>query len=68
MRVHFKIFRSAFTSWESLFEEAAAFCNRIGPDRVISISHSHDNVGVVTVSYRVSDEELQTVQEGARQA
>jgi hypothetical protein len=38
--------------WEELFREAADFATTIGPDRVISISHSEDeNDGVVTVWY-----------------
>jgi hypothetical protein len=38
---------------ESLFARAAEFATRIGPDRVINISHSEDtNVGVVAVWYR----------------
>jgi len=39
--------------WDSLFEKAAEFATRIGPDRVINISHSEDmSVGVVAVWYR----------------
>jgi hypothetical protein len=40
-------------SWDSLFAKAAEFATRIGPDRVINISHSEDmSVGVVAVWYR----------------
>ena len=50
--VKFRVFRSDFSSWNTLFEEAAEFATIIGRDRVISISHSADNVdGVVTVWY-----------------
>jgi hypothetical protein len=50
--VHFQFFKSSFKSWESLFEEAAAFAEGIGPERLIGISHSEDeNSGVVTVWY-----------------
>ena len=50
--VKFRIFRSPFSSWESLFEQAAAFATAVGKDRTICISHSSDNVdGVVTVWY-----------------
>ena len=50
--VKFRIFRSPFSSWNTLFEEAAEFATLMGRDRVISISHSADNVdGVVTVWY-----------------
>ena len=51
-RVQFEVFKSSFKSWESMFSEAAAFAESIGPDRLISISHSEDqNKGVVTVWY-----------------
>jgi hypothetical protein len=50
--VKYKYFTSG-GSWDSLFAEAAEFASRIGPDRVINISHSEDmNVGVVAVWYR----------------
>ena len=52
MRVEFRIFRSMMKSWDTLFAEAAAFASELGPDRLISISHSEDNdEGVVTVWY-----------------
>lgn len=52
MRVQFRIFRSGFGSWSSLFEQAAEFATALGPERVISISHSADKCdGVVTVWY-----------------
>jgi hypothetical protein len=51
-RLKFEIFRSPFSSWETLFERAAAFATSVGRDRVVSISHSSDDVdGVVTVWY-----------------
>jgi hypothetical protein len=51
-KVRFEIFRSWTSSWEALFEEAAAFASRVGPDNLINISHSEDgNEGVVTVWY-----------------
>ena len=52
MRVRFKYFRASFSSWQSLFEEAAEFASKIPRDRLISISHSEDKGdGVVTVWY-----------------
>jgi hypothetical protein len=52
VRVRFQSFRGRFESWETLFSEAANFATSLGPDRVISISHSEDhNDGVVTVWY-----------------
>jgi hypothetical protein len=48
----FKMFRSSLSPWEAVFREAADFATRIGPGRVISISHSEDNSeAVVTVWY-----------------
>jgi hypothetical protein len=49
-RVAFEIFRSHTESWEELFQHAADFAAEIGPEKLISISHSEDsNEGVVTV-------------------
>lgn len=40
------------TSWEGLFKQVADFATVVGPQRLISISHSEDqNDGVVTVWY-----------------
>jgi len=48
--VHFRVFKSSFKSWESLFEEAASFAESIGREHLISISHSEDqSKGIVTV-------------------
>jgi hypothetical protein len=51
-RAKFEVFRGTFATWTTLFSEAAHFAGVIGPDRVISISHSatHSD-GVVTVWY-----------------
>jgi hypothetical protein len=52
MRAAYRVFKGTFASWTTLFEEAAQFASRVGPERLISISHSCDNVeGVVTVWY-----------------
>ena len=52
MRVAWRVFRGSLTSWNTLFDEAAAFASQVGPERLISISHSEDhNDGVVTVWY-----------------
>ena len=56
MRVRFKYFASSLKSWDSLFAEAAGFATEVGPDRLISISHSHGGpdivgIGVITVWY-----------------
>jgi hypothetical protein len=52
VRVTWRVFRSSFTSWEKLFDEASEFASEIGQERLISISHSADHhEGVVTVWY-----------------
>jgi len=51
-KVQFKYFRGTLSSWDQLFTQAAAYATEIGPDRLITISHSEDdNDGVVTVWY-----------------
>lgn len=56
-RLAYRIFRGTWTSWEELFREAAEFANSLGPERVVSISHSEDNNdGVVAVWYWTTDE------------
>jgi hypothetical protein len=48
----FKVFQSSLTSWESLFAEAAEFASQLGPERLITVSHSADQgEGVVVVWY-----------------
>jgi hypothetical protein len=48
----FKVFRSGLSTWDTLFAEAAEFVSQVGPDRLITISHSADEgEGVVTVWY-----------------
>ena len=52
MTAQYRMFRGTLASWETLFAEAAEFASTLGPDRVISISHSEDaNEGVVVVWY-----------------
>lgn len=44
------MFRGVIATWPQLFDQAAAFASRLGPDRLISISHSEDKEdGVVAV-------------------
>ena len=51
-RVEFKFFRTTMRSWQTLFAEAAEFASKLGPERLITISHSEDkDDGVVTVWY-----------------
>jgi len=51
MKVEYQIFRGTFSSWEKLFSQAAEFATEVGKEKVISISHSQDYEGVVTVWY-----------------
>lgn len=52
MSVQFQVFRGVWSSFEALFSQAAEFASALGPERLISISHSEDeNDGVVTVWY-----------------
>src|SRR5262249_52352075 len=47
-----KTFRSALSTWDTLFAEAAEFVTQVGPDRLITISHSADEgEGVIAVWY-----------------
>ena len=51
-RVATRHFQGTWTSWEQLFQQAADFAGSVGPQRLISISHSADHSdGVVTVWY-----------------
>ena len=51
-KAQFKAFRGMFASWDTLFRDAADFASALGPERVISISHSADHSdGVVVVWY-----------------
>ena len=46
------MFRGTLASWPALFEQAARFASSLGPDQLVSISHSEDNQdGVVAVWY-----------------
>ena len=52
MQVKFQVFKSAFSSWESLCQQAAEFASGIGKDRFINFSVSEDhNEGVIIVWY-----------------
>lgn len=50
--MRFKKFAARLASWESVFSEAAEFATSIGPELVVSISHSCDHhTAIVTVWY-----------------
>ena len=56
----YKIFCGTFATWEALFTEAAEFATELGPERVISISHSEDDDDdVVTVWYWTDETEAE---------
>jgi len=52
MQAKFRMFGGTLTTWESLFQGAADFASRIGPERLINISHSDNHGrGIVVVWY-----------------
>ncbi len=65
MRVEFKEFRATFKSWNDLFSEAAGFATVLDPQRLISISHSGENEGMVCVWYWQEVEEVTQPEAGS---
>jgi hypothetical protein len=56
-RLAYRVFRGTWATWEELFSQAAAFANELGPEKVVSISHSEDDDdGVVAVWYWTNDD------------
>jgi hypothetical protein len=52
MQARFKMFQSGHEPWEMMFQRAADFMTKLGPEYTIGVSHSHEStVGVVTVWY-----------------
>ena len=52
LRMNYRYFRGVLASWDTLCTQAAEFATELGPDRLVSISHSEDkNDGVVIVWY-----------------
>ncbi len=52
MKVRYQVFKSQYRSWDDLFKEASDFASKIGPERLINISHACDHhMGTVTVWY-----------------
>lgn len=51
MRLRYKIYKTfiLFEGWAPICDEAAEFATRLGPDRVVSVSHSysHRNASVI---------------------
>lgn len=57
-RLEYRVFRGMWATWDELFHQAAQFANEVGPERVISISHSEDkDDGVVTVWYWTGEDD-----------
>jgi hypothetical protein len=51
-QIKFRKFVAIVKTWDTVFQEAAQFATTIGPDRVVSISHSADgSKAIVTVWY-----------------
>ena len=47
MKARFKIFPSVLKSWEETCEKVSAFVEAVGPDRLISVSHTAEPVAIV---------------------
>jgi len=57
-RMRYRVFRGTLATWDDLFTQAAGFATVVGPERVVSVSHSADHSdGVVTVWYWTSEGE-----------
>jgi hypothetical protein len=57
----YRTFRGTFATWEALFAQAAQFATELGPERVVSISHSADHSdAVVTVWYWTTEDESES--------
>lgn len=55
-KADFKIFRSTFATWDSLCNEAAGFASTLGPENLITLSHSEDQEdGVIIVWFWTED-------------
>jgi len=58
MRVLFKAFDSKMASREKLFKAASEFASYIGPERLITLSHSEDRDNIVITIWYWGDEEV----------
>lgn len=58
MRVLFKAFDSKMASREKLFKAASEFASHIGPERLITLSHSEDRDNIVITIWYWGDEEV----------
>ena len=58
MRITFKAFDSKMASREKLFKHAAEFATHIGPERLITLSHSEDRDNIVITIWYWGEEDL----------
>jgi hypothetical protein len=56
LRAQFKVFRSEWSSWATLFQEAADFASGLGPERVINVSHMTEGMFGLVIVWYWSDE------------
>jgi hypothetical protein len=57
MQVKFRFWKSGFSVWQDMFQDAANFASKLPKDRLINISHSGDEgTGVVVVWYWAENE------------
>jgi hypothetical protein len=51
----FRIFNSSTSSWDTLCQSAADLADRVGPENLVSVSHSQEGMhGVIIVWYWTS--------------
>ena len=52
IQARFKLFKSAFDSWETMATQVSEFLTTLGPGKVIGVSHSQESqMGVIAVWY-----------------
>jgi hypothetical protein len=49
MHTHYRVFRSSSKTWAQLFNEASEFADKVGPEKLINITHSCDHSDAVVV-------------------
>jgi len=51
-KANFKIFKSLSEPWDAMSRQVADYLTELGPEKVISVSHSHEgHIGVIIVWY-----------------
>ena len=57
MQVKVQSWKSGFSSWEDMFQDAANFASQLPKNRLINITHSRDEgTSIVAVWYWADDE------------